>query len=160
MPGSLRDQIGDAPTLLIFLRHFGCIFCRETLADVRAAREEKASFPPPLFFFQGRPTEGRALLRSHYPDARAVADPGADLYEAFGVGRGGLLKMFGPGVWTGRSRAAGKGHTQGPSGADVFRMPGLFLAHGAEVVWAHDYRDAGDRPDYDRVARLAANLGR
>ena len=28
IPGSLRDQLGDEPVLLIFLRFFGCIFCR------------------------------------------------------------------------------------------------------------------------------------
>src|SRR5690606_24023826 len=39
MPGSLRDQLGDVPTLLVFLRHFGCVFCRETLADLRACAE-------------------------------------------------------------------------------------------------------------------------
>ena len=157
-PGTLRDQLGEGVNLLVFLRHFGCIFCRETLADVRAARAEKPGFPAPLFFFQGRPAEGRALLRSHYPDARAVADPGAEFYEAFGIGRGGLIKLFGPGVWSARSRAAAQGHSQGPRGADVLRMPGVFLARGPEVVWAHDYRHAGDRPDYDAVARMATEL--
>ncbi len=157
-PGTLRDQLGQGANLLVFLRHFGCIFCRETLADVRAASLERPDFPPPLFFFQGRPAEGRALLRNHYPEARAVADPGAEFYEAFGVGRGGLIKMFGPGVWTARSRAAAKGHSQGPRGDDVFRMPGVFLSRGAEIVWAHDYRHAGDRPDYGLVAKMASEL--
>ena len=27
-PGPLGDQLGDGPTLLVCLRHFGCIFCR------------------------------------------------------------------------------------------------------------------------------------
>ena len=32
-PGRLADQLGSGMTLLVFLRHFGCMFCRETLAD-------------------------------------------------------------------------------------------------------------------------------
>ena len=28
IPGTLRDQLGEELTLLVFLRHFGCVFCR------------------------------------------------------------------------------------------------------------------------------------
>jgi len=35
-PGTLRAQLGERPTLLVFLRHFGGIFCREAVADLRA----------------------------------------------------------------------------------------------------------------------------
>ena len=63
VPGNLRDQLGDRSKLLVFLRHFGCIFCRETLADIREVVESDDPFPEPLFFFQGTPTEGRVFLR-------------------------------------------------------------------------------------------------
>ena len=39
-PGTLRDQLGDELRLLVFLRHFGCMFCRETLADMRQVVRE------------------------------------------------------------------------------------------------------------------------
>ena len=39
-PGSLQDQLPDSPTLIIFLRFFGCIFCRETVADLRQLSEK------------------------------------------------------------------------------------------------------------------------
>ena len=64
MPGLLRDQLGERPTLLVFLRHFGCTFCRETVADLREAASEPG-YPPVLFFFQGSVTEGRAFLRRY-----------------------------------------------------------------------------------------------
>ena len=95
MPGSLRDQLGEAVTLLVFLRHFGCMFCRETIAELRQAAEAPG-YPPVVFFFQGTPTEGRAFLRRYWPEARAIADPELFLYESFGVDRGSLLQMFGP----------------------------------------------------------------
>ncbi len=38
-PGSFRDQLSEGPALLIFLRFFGCIFCRETVADLRQLSE-------------------------------------------------------------------------------------------------------------------------
>jgi hypothetical protein len=157
-PGPLGDQLGDGPTLLVFLRHFGCIFCRETIADLRAIAERDESFPALLFFFQGSPTEGRALLRSYWPKARAIADPDGELYRAFGIGRGGPLKMFGPAVWTARSRAVAKGHRNGPRSGDIWRMPGVFLTMGSRIVWTHQFAHAADHPDYDEIAERAAAL--
>ena len=158
-PGTLGDQLGEGLTLLVFLRHFGCIFCRETLADLRALVEQAPDFPQPLVFFQGSSTEGRALLRREWPKLRAVSDPKAELYEAFGVGRGGLLQMFGPAVWAARSRAAQKGHANGARVGDVWRMPGMFLVRGSEIVWAHEYRHAADHPDYAEVGARALEAG-
>jgi hypothetical protein len=154
-PGTLADQLGPDPTLLVFLRHFGCMFCRETLADMRAAAESDPDFPRPLFFFQGTTTEGRAFLRRYWPTLRAVADPDGVFYEAFGVGRGSLMEMFGPRVWSAKSRAEALGHRNGPRTGDVFRMPGAFLVQGAQILWAHEVRHAGDRPDYDRIRDVA-----
>jgi hypothetical protein len=158
VPGTLRDQLGGDLTLLVFLRHFGCMFCRETLSDMRALCEGDSGFPGPLFFYQGTPTEGRMFLRRYWPDLRAIADPTAEFYEAFGIGRGGLLKMLGPAVWSAKSRAVEKGHRNGERVGDIWRMPGMYLARGNEVLWAHEYRHAADHPDYGFVRDFAAGL--
>ena len=147
MPGPLRDQLGDRPTLLVFLRHFGCTFCRETVADLREAASAPG-FPPVLFFFQGVPIEGRAFLRRYWPGARAVSDPELFFYEAFGLQRGSLLQLFGPAVFRAGRRARGKGHENGSRSGDIFRMPGAFLVERERVVWQHQYRHAGDHPDF------------
>ena len=156
-PGGLREQLGEDLTLLVFLRHFGCIFCRETLADMRGMAESDPRFPAPLFCFQGTPTEGRAFLRRYWPELRAIADPSAELYEAFGVGRGGVIKMFRPAVWAAKTAAEAKGHQNGERAGDVWRMPGVFLARGPEVLWSHEYRHAADHPDYGHICEIAAD---
>lgn len=153
MPGSLRDQLGERTTLLVFLRHFGCTFCRETIADLREAAQSPA-YPPVLFFFQGTPTEGRAFLRRYWPEVRAIADPELFFYEAFGVGRGSLLQMFGPGVAVAGWRARRKGHENGERSGDIYRMPGAFLVQGERVLWQHHYRHAGDTPDFAQIPAL------
>ncbi len=151
MPGRLRDQLGGCPQLLVFLRHFGCVFCRETVADLRAIAEDNPHFPPVLFFFIGSPTEGRAFMRRYWPGARAVADPDKRIYAAFGMGRGNLLQMFGPGVWAGNRRARAKGNTQGKRSGDIWMMPGCFLVDGPRVLWAHEYAHAADQPDFASI---------
>ena len=158
-PGRLRHQLGEGPTLLVFLRHFGCIFCRETLADLREATESDPGFPDVLLFFQGSPIEGKAFLRRHWPAARAVSDADSFFYDAFGVTRGGLVEMFRPAVWTAKARAEARGHSNGPRQGDIWRMPGAFLVREDCVLWAHEYRHAADHPDYASLAELAPRGG-
>lgn len=153
-PGRLRDQLDDEPTLFVFLRHFGCIFCREAIADIRAATEGDPEFPRTLFFFQGTPMEGRAFLRRYWPSVRAVADPTGELYGAFGIERGGLIRNLGPAVWRARKRAIGKGHTNGPRSGDIWRMPGVMLTRGHTIHWAHDVKHAADHPDLAEVSSI------
>ncbi len=74
-PGSFSDQLSDGPTLLVFLRFFGCIFCRETVSDLRQLSEEREDFPSVLFVSEAGETEARAFVRRYWPDARVVADP-------------------------------------------------------------------------------------
>ena len=157
VPGTLRDQLGPDVTLLVFLRHFGCLFCRETLADIRALTESNPRFPKSLFFFQGTPTEGKAFLRRYWPELRAVADTSAEFYQGFGIERGGVVEMFRPAVWSARSRAAAKGHQNGERSGDIWRMPGVFLTRGIEVLWAHEYQHAGDHPDYEAICEVAGS---
>jgi hypothetical protein len=159
MPGTLRDQLGDGTTLLVFLRHFGCVFCRETVAELRRVNESAPDFPPMLFFFQGTPTEGRAFLRRDWPTVRAVADPTMRFYEAFGVDRMGWLDMLRPGLWSAERRARGKGIEQGDRSGDIWRMPGVFLVREGRIVWSHEFRHAGDLPDFGAVPALARALG-
>ncbi len=155
MPGSLRDQLGEETTLLVFLRYFGCGFCREMIAELRGIREGAADFPPVLFFFQGSPMEGRAFLRRYWPTVRAVSDPELEIYEAFGIGRGSLRELFGPGVWSARRRARAGGHRNGDRSGDLWRMPGVFLVRNDAVLWAHDFEHVGDLPDFASIPERA-----
>ncbi len=153
-PGSFGDQLGDRPTLLVFLRFFGCIFCRETVSDLRQLSEEREDFPSVLFVSEAGETEARAFVRRYWPDARVVADPQADLYAAFGVGTS-FIKAFSPGVFSAGRRALAKGHKFGPVDGNAFRMPGAFLVRGGEIVWSHKFKHSADQPDFDRAAQLA-----
>ena len=154
--GTLRDQLAPEGTLLVFLRHLGCTFCRETVSDLRACAEADPSYPRVLFFFMGSPREGRAFMQRYWPAARAVSDPEKRFYTAFGVERGSLLQMFGPAVWRAKRRAEGKGHENGERVGDIWMLPGLFLVRDARVVWTHEARHAGDHPDFAGIPARAA----
>lgn len=155
VPGALRDQLGE-PVLLVFLRFFGCVFCRETVQDLRALSEARDDFPRVLFVSEAGKVEAQAFVRKYWPTAAVIADPKAEVYADFGVGKS-VLKAFSPGVVSATRRALGKGVERGPADGSVFRMPGAFLIDRVdgrdEVVWKHDFRHAGELPDFAHLPK-------
>lgn len=100
--------------------------------------------------------DGRHFFDHSWPEARAVADPDCVFYEAFGIQRGGMKELFSPGVLVCGLRAGRKGHRMGAPAGDTRMMPGLFLAAGDQILWRHEYKHAGDHPDFAALARLPA----
>lgn len=144
----------ERPSLIVFLRHFGCTFCREAVSDLartRAAIEEVATL---VVVHLGSPSEGATFLtRSGLANVHHVSDPKARLYEAFGLERGSVSQLFGPAVVK-RGIEAGVfgGHGIGLLAGDGTRMPGVFLVHRGEVLRSFVHRNAGERPSYADLA--------
>ena len=150
-PGTLGDALGGEPALLVFLRHFGCIFCRETVNDLRAATAADPAYPPVLFVYQEAPEMGKPFFDVFWPQARALSDPERTLYRALGVERMGLKEMLHPGTIACGLRAASKGNVQTKATADSMQMPGVFLVQGGRILWQHDYAHGGDSPDWGKL---------
>lgn len=108
-----------------------------------------------LYVHLGGVAPGDAFFDWADPQARAIADPTARLYEAFGLPRGGIKELFGPAVWACGVRATRKGHAVGRPVGDPFRMPGFFLVERGEIVWRHEPKHAGDHPDFGKVPEHA-----
>lgn len=152
------EVLGNRPTLLVFLRHFGCTFCREMVQDLKEMVQGRADAPAILFFYMGAPEEGEAFFSHFWPEARAVADAERVFYRAFGLTRGSWKQMFGLEVLACGIRAASKGHGLGRPVGDPLRMPGLFLVQGSEVRWEHAFKHAGDHPDFIRLPSVLPGL--
>ena len=148
---TLRQTLGQDATLLVFLRHFGCIFCRETVADLRRCQHDDPQYPRVLFVYQGSLSDGAAFFASLWPEAQAIADPEKQLYQAFGITQGAWAQMFGAPVWACGWRAARKGHSIGAPVGDPWTMPGLFLLQGDRLYWQHSFAHAGDHPDFAQL---------
>ena len=148
------------PLLVVFLRHFGCTFCREALADLSARREEieEAGTRIVLVHMAEDDAEAARLFsRYELEDVDRISDPGKALYRAFGLKRGRMGQLFSANVMRrGLKAALGDGHGMGWSNQDTFQMPGTFLLQEGEIVRAHRHRDAADRPDYEALAACEA----
>ena len=151
---TLRDQLGPGPTLLIFLRHLGCLFCREWLDEIRRASASDPSFPASLYFHLGSPEQGDAFFSGLAPDARAVSDPGQKFYKALGVPRASVFQLVDPRVWACGIRATRGGHKSGRPIGDPLVMPGLFLVEGDQVTWSYLPDHMGGLPRVADIPRL------
>ncbi len=147
---TLGGQIHSADlTVLVFLRHLGCIFCKETVRDLRAASEADPSYPQVVFVGQGDLEESRSFAEKLWPAMSIVSDPGKTFYTAMGLGKGSLYQMFGPSVWACGLRAMVKGNLQTRIVGDLWTMPGAFAVdRRGMILWHHDFENIGDHPNW------------
>ncbi len=148
---SILDHSKLRPVLLVFLRHLGCTFCREALADLSAHRREiEANGTQIVLVLMGREQQAEKALKNHgLSDVPRIWDPKLALYRAFGIKKGGAMQLFGPKVWW-RGVQAGifGGHGLGAPEGDITQMPGIFLVFHGEILESFRHQSAADRPDY------------
>jgi peroxiredoxin len=146
----------SSPVLLVLLRHFGCTFCREALADLAKVRPELESGGARLVLAHtARPEQAaQAIAAAGLAGVPHVSDPDKHLYRALGLKRGTLAQLFGLKCLV-RGLRAGvvDGHLVGRLVGDGFQMPGVFLIHRGRVLRSFVHQSAADRPDYCALAR-------
>lgn len=152
---SLATLCEDVPVLAVFLRHFGCSFCREALADLAMARNAIEREGVRLcLVHMGSEAEAGALFRDYgLGDVPRIGDPDRALYRAFGLNRGRLRQLFSPEVLRRGVEATVHGHGIGRLVGDGFQMPGVFLIHRGGILEAYRHESASDRPDYAALAQ-------
>jgi hypothetical protein len=151
---SLLSLSRRRPQLVVCLRHLGCTFCRESLADLSRLRPEIECSGTGIVLVHPTDDERAAVLFADYAleDLPRLADPDRILYRALGLARGSLLQLLGPRVVWRAGAATLRGHRLGRKGGDTRQMPGVFLVHDGRIVEAFRHRDVADKPDYTAIA--------
>ncbi len=146
----------EKPVLLVLLRHVGCTFCRNAMADISRLRPriENAGAAIVLGHMSSAAEFAPFAERYGLGQVPAVSDPGRRLYLALGLKRGTVVQLMGPRVWARGARAFFAGHSAGKIQGDVTQMPGAFLIHQGSVVRRFVHQDASDKPDYVGLATL------
>ena len=149
-----------SPILLVFVRHSGCVFCREALSDLAESRDsiERTGTRIVVVYMGGE--EAMNAMLEHYglTSLDRIHDTDQSLYRAFGLKEGSWWQLAGPRVWfRGLSASLIGGHKVGRPAGDIRQMPGMFLLDQCELVKGFRHSNASDRPLYDSFVRAGLN---
>jgi hypothetical protein len=154
---TLLSLVDESPVLLIFLRHFGCSFCREALDRVSKVEDQlNARGVRPVFVHLGSPERAKPYFDYYnLANAERVSNPDASLYTnpVFGLRRvHPFLHFLRPKVWLGWIRSAIQLYGIGMIHEDAHQMPGVFFLRDRAIVRSFRYRTIADQPDYLKLA--------
>ncbi len=151
---SLWDLTHTQPRLVVFLRHAGCTFCRQALADLQRQRAviDQRGLGMVLVHLGDDADAAAMAARYQLSDVPRVADPQRVLFQALELQRGGFAALFGPMVFVrGFMAAIIQRHGVGKSCGDTFQLGGAFVLHEGRVIKAYRHRSAAARPGYAKM---------
>ena len=143
----------ESSILLIFLRHFGCAFCRQSISDVSSIQTAlKARDVRPIFVHLGTPERAKPYFDYYnLEDVERVSDPEASLYRSapFSLGRQHPARqLIDAKVWWRWLRGTIFQHGIGSIKEDGHQMPGIFILKRGKIARSFRYKSISDQPDY------------
>jgi peroxiredoxin len=157
----LGDLWRAQPVVLVFLRHYGCVFCRAHAVELHHSRERFAAVGAHLALVgQGTADEAKRFRRAQSIDVNVYSDPTRRTYEAAGT----KLATFSELV-NARTVARGIKHTvtsrvrqgsiavhQGKILDHPAQLGGvLVIAPDGSIRYTHLSEDASDLPPVNEV---------
>lgn len=148
---TLASASDRRPLVLVFLRHFGCTFTRQILRGLQDLEQQAIQQNASLVLVHMLQSGKEIDYLGNNSDIARIADPRCELYRAFGLGKGGLIELFGPQVWWRGMIAVFRGCGIGHLAGDGLQMPGAFVFYQGKIVSSQPARTAADLPDLDAL---------
>lgn len=152
----VSELSNKSPILLIFLRHLGCMFCKEALSDLKKIKEKIYQKGTNIVFVHMAESKVASDFFEAYSFDKIshISDMDNVFYSQFGLSKGDFKQLFGFKSWFGMGRAAAKGNLPSAQLGDPHQMPGIFLVHNRKIVKSFIFRSVGDYPDYLSMSAL------
>jgi peroxiredoxin len=158
---SLFEISESQAVLIVFLRHFGCSFCRESIDDIAKKKTTFEKQGIRIVMVHMSPTQKTAeqfFKKYKLMPVDHISDPECRVYRAFGLGKGNPKQLFGLMNWI-RGFQAGviEGHGFDYHGIEIgdgFQMPGVFVINKGQIKNSYIHSNAWDRPDYEEICRI------
>lgn len=144
----------DGLVLLIFLRHFGCVFCRQSLVDLSSRKEIFAEQKvTPVFVHMTDALTAEGYFEKYgLAGCIHVSDPECAFYLAFGLVKGRFSQLFGLKNAVQGFEIATKGiYPTLTQVGDGTQMPGMFMISNGKVEQSFIHKYAADKPNYDQL---------
>ena len=153
----LRQLWSDRTAVLLFVRHFGCLFCRQQVAEMRPYAERIRTVGAELTIIgHGSVEEARAFRQELALDVPLLTDPSRQAYRVLGLPRS-RSSVFNLRSLRHSLAARRRGFRQTRVAGDAFQQGGLIIvATGGVEVYRFISRSAGEHPSPDVVMRALA----
>ena len=160
---TLTEMSDKQPVMVVFLRYFGCSFCRQAISDIARRRTKFEANGIKVVFVHMAPdkvTAEKFFKKYKLYTVDHIPDPEKRFYQAFGLYRGTPLQLFGLRSWIKGFQASiieGHGHEpnfENSAIGDGFQMPGVFVVHKGETLRFYIHKNAHDRPDYEEICQI------
>ena len=142
------DTVGDKPTVLIFLRYYGCPVCRMEMAKIKqeidVARQKGAHV---FVALQSAPKTIVSLsTREDWPFT-IICDPQKKIFQLYGVEPGGVVRYLHPAGLIAAIKAVRQGFRHGKFEGKETQLPAAFTVSAGKVItYAHYGENISDIP--------------
>ncbi len=145
-----RTLYENGRTLIVFVRHFGCIFCRERIGTLSARLDALRNLNMnAVVIGNGTAAMADAFAEETNLDVPLYTDPGRRTYALAGMKRnlGLSLTSIGDSLRSWRS-----GHRQGAVAGDVWQQGGILVVDSdGNIIESHHDDGFGDYIDLDAL---------
>ena len=136
---TLFDLSKKERLLLVFIRQFGCIFCRENMAELaRLSKLKEKKKLKLVFVHMSDPTFADEFFNNYFEGQQIthISDPGRVLYKSLDLKRGSFFQLFGPmtwlrGAWIIITKRIFQGETEG----DPLQLGGIFVMEDGQITY-------------------------
>jgi peroxiredoxin len=155
---SISELSSNSPVLLVFLRHFGCVFCKDSMYEIskRKALFTKQGVKIIMVHMADHDTAISYFKKFNIQDLEHVSDPECKFYQIFGLIKGSFSQLFGLKTWVrGVEIAATRQMLPDTKRiGDGLQMPGIFLIKDGEIIESFIHNSVADKPDYDNFLEV------
>lgn len=150
--GHNLDQLSQQQELMIvFLRHFGCPWCRKVLHELSQSQDQIKSYGTRLVLVHMCPPHlGKEQIDKYgFNQLDLVSDPRKKLYRHFGLRSAKRKEIYGWNVLklTMRTGTLFRHGIGLPLGGDIKQLPGVFVFFKSDILYSHLSSDITDNPE-------------
>ncbi len=152
----------ENPVMLVFLRHFGCVFCKEALNDISLRRKliERGGIKIVFVHMGDEETANDYFTKFNLQGAVHICDPSQRYYRAFGLQRGSFTQLYGLQTWIRGYKVKQELNVELEMAkrlGDSTQMPGVFILQNGRIKDRFIHRIASERPDYEQLVQCCAS---
>jgi peroxiredoxin len=164
-PVRLGDLWSERPAVLVFVRHFGCVFCRQMAVDIYRHRHQFDEADVELAVIgHGSPAHAADFRKQQNVDLPLLVDPDRKVYELAGAKVATLNELIGPrqimrglkATIMSRLKQGSVAVHQGKIIGHAAQLGGvLVIAPDGSVRYAHLSQESGDNPPAREILAAA-----